>query len=204
MHKAGFVVGILLWSSMANSYAAPHNIFNASHVMQSLWQLPIDTFNETFASYVDQYSSYNQEFLKLTSCQKFVRHCRILHNFFKRLMVDEYNDSLVYGDLDLSLMPATHMPLFTYWHVHRFKAGYDFYALYFDCISRLFVVAIHEAQMQKATMKYTECKARADHYHAELSMILKQLIGSTYEERYTRQLNRYFELLALVQVENQN
>ena len=53
-------------------------------------------------------------------------------------------------------------------------------------------------------MKFTECKARANHYHAELSMIWKQLVGSQYEERYTRQLSRYFELLTLVQSEDKS
>ena len=112
----------LLWSSMAFGYAAPQNIFNAKQVIQSRMQVPVETFNQKFSAYVDNYMFYKQEFIKLPSCYKFVRHCRLLHNFLKRLMVDEQSGVLVYGDVDSVTMHTTYMS--TYFDSQRFNRTY--------------------------------------------------------------------------------
>jgi len=162
--------------------------------------LPINSLNQTFTHACQRYLADRDQLLKIEYCFDFTQHCQFLHQFFKYLFVSQRDGSLIHNESDNEFMRDV-VPLFAYWKSIGYEPYLQFYALYFDCLARLFVVALHESWLNVANDKYAYQRTKAEQAHAMMSMVMEHLIGSEYEERYARQLARYYDLLSFVQSE---
>lgn len=180
--------------------ASPFSFYNSKAVIQKLWRLKINSFNAFFATLTAQYVDDRNQLVKLEHCDQFIHHCQRIHHFLKYLFVVSSHNSLIYSESENEWMPDG-IPLFSYWKSEGFKSYRQFYALYFDCLARLFVVAMHESWLNLRNGRYAHYRTKAEQFHAHMSMVLEQLIGSEYEERYGRQLARYYDLLNCAQSE---
>lgn len=196
------VVCVLLWllSLGSTTTAFSLRIFNSQEVIQTLWHAPFKKLPSIFAQIIDHYRAQQSRLFKVAECEYFLVHCRHLHNFFKHCCVDTKHHGLIYSEYDMfqDANDGSIMPLVAYWQSQRFVALYHFYALYYDCVARLFVLAIYESGVHLKKKEYAQFRTRAEQYYAELALINKMLVASEYEERYSRQLARYDQLLNFV------
>jgi hypothetical protein len=183
--------------------ASPSPFYNATALIQKLWRLPISEFNSYFSDLTRCYCNDRTALLNLEHCDRFVYHCQSLHHFLKNLSVNTIDNSLLYNELENEWHP-NYVPLFSYWKEINFASYSQFYALYFDCLARLFVVAVHESWVNLLNEKYAHERTKAEQLHAQMSMVLERLNGSEYEERYSRQLARYYDLLSFSQSEKES
>ena len=176
--------------------------FNPKQVVAYLWHLPLNQFNQSWHELVASYREQHVDLMRFSACIKFVRLCRIVHNFLIKVYVDTASNSLIYCEryAPIELDRTQVFPLLVYWKKQRLLAYQDFYALYFDCVSRLFVVALHEIHTRKEVQQ-ADGFAKAEQYHAELQTILSVLVASEYEGQFARQAARYQSLLALARAE---
>lgn len=194
------VLSFLLFSLPIHcSLDTPFWVYKASHVVKKLWQLPLDGFNNTVVDIVAQYKCDKKSLLDIKNCAQFIHHCGSLHIFFKHIYLDSDGNSLWYIQQEESAIGK--VDLISYWRAQSFEPFFCFYALYYDCLAQLFVLELNQAWHEKHTDEYSEWRLKAERRHSEMSTVSQYLSGSSFEECYSRQHARYYDLLAFVQVE---
>ncbi len=199
MSLRGVLSFLLLNIPMHCILNTPLPVYKSSLVIKRLWQLPLDKFNFAFQQIIAQYESDQEKLLNPLYCSKFTHHCSLLHNFLKHLYIEPGKNTLWYIRHEESGLGK--IALISYWQMHRFESFFCFFALYYDCLAKLFVIELNQAWHQAKTDEYSEYRLKAERNHSEMSALCQYLIGSSFEERYTKQHARYHDLLAFVQIE---
>lgn len=178
------------------------NFLHVPRTIKFLWNLPLDRFNCACVELFTWYYLCAYKLLSLSLYRAFAQRCRMLHAFFSHIYVDIEMNTLVYlsqnnfvGNVD----GITHLQV--YWLATVQTAYQKFYAVYFDCIARLFLAAICDVYVYRYNNKrYNNYLVCVKHFNNELHMIFEVLIGSVYERRCAQQLVRYQELISLITV----
>ena len=68
-------------------------------------------------------------------------------------------------------------------------------------MAKMFILELNQAWSFVNTDEYSEFRLKAERSHAQMSIMCQYLMASPFEEKYTKQHARYYDLLAFVQVE---
>lgn len=176
--------------------------FDGRRIIKDLWQQPLSGIDESFTKNIAVLNGRSSSSITLDFCSGLVRQCRVIHAYLSRFFVPLSCDFLLYAPSACSVSdPNQFQSLMAYWKKRNFAPLYSFYMLYFDCVARLFIVAMHTAYAYRAESSYAQIYAKAQAYFYEMTAISKIFQETEYEERYVRHINRYNDLVEFMQAE---
>jgi hypothetical protein len=168
-----------------------------NYVIKQLWPSTLETFLATWATFLDQYRCIYHQLLSLDRIHSYVEHCTILHHqLLTHLFIEQKTQELFYSNQ--SYVGPDYQSLQRYCCDRRHNAYWLWYALYCDCISYLFIDQLCPVPPDSFNAQRFE---QAELLYDQMSALVKHLDKSPYQKRYTRQLQRYQELLNVARSE---
>lgn len=188
-----------------NLAAHQKEVFDGRQVVINLWQQSRSHLDQSFIDHIAPLNELSSKDLSLASCNRFVRQCRIIHAHLIHFFVSSCHDHITFCESSASASALkSYVQLYTYWKERNFLPLFSFYTKYFDAVARLFVTAIQNAHLHRTVPSWAEHLVAAEQYYFEMAQILKVLENSVHEERYARQLHRYYDLLNFLQDEGKS
>lgn len=192
---------------------------NAPWVERELLCLNIQDFDLAFKEVIDIISKEDRrwwyfcdnknDFNQDDYWNKCLWQCIHYDNWLSNVYVDLINNELIFKDNNESGAPQGTVSLIQYWHI----MGQDqeensehyinqFYVFFLDCLSHLFCESIDNAY--KFTNDYDFYKNYMDTARKSLNLFeknLKKIKASKYYQKYQLSLNRFKEILSLLEQE---
>lgn len=129
-----------------------------------------------------------------------INHCKAYDSFLQNLFVNLKDNTMIFTQ---GKPPKGYISIYDYWKKTGSTSASHFYAFYFDRVGGTYIEAVNNAFLNMDHQDYKQYVKESWSSLGTLSTLLKNLMNSSYEARYSDHLKKYREVRRLLLKEKQ-